>query len=184
MLIDKGKLVLKDTTPNVINAYLDLNKSPDNYYQASEKEKKKAAYFEYVKMVNDMGEAIASIEHDKSLTLEFKLHLRKPIDDLILGFSLQDAGQKRIFTIHHPLKKVVSSNDKLTAIRLKIPGGLLTPGHYSWIVAAFVQGVEMFDAQWGVCGFNVIDAGSDLAAYDGVDYGCVFVRDYNFETVR
>ena len=183
MLIDKGKLVMKDVTPNVINAYLDLNKGPDNFYQASEKEKAKTAYFNFVKVVNDKGGVIASLEHDKPLILEFKLNLKKPIDDLTLGFSLQDAAQKRIFTIHQPLKNIIPSNDKMTAVRLKIPGGLLTPGYYSWIVAAFVQGSEMFDAQWGVCGFNVIDAGSELAAYDGVDYGCVFVRDYSFEAV-
>lgn len=183
MLIDKGKLVMKDVTPNVINAYLDLNKGPDNFYQASEKEKAKTAYFNFVKVVNDRGGVIASLEHDKPLILEFKLNLKKPIDDLTLGFSLQDAAQKRIFTIHQPLKNIIPSNDKMTAVRLKIPGGLLTPGYYSWIVAAFVQGSEMFDAQWGVCGFNVIDAGSELAAYDGVDYGCVFVRDYSFEAV-
>ena len=183
MLIDKGKLVLKDATPKVLNAYLDLNKSPDNFYQASEREKTKSVYFDYVKMVNGKGDAIGSLEHDKPLMLEFKLHLKKPIDDLVLGFSLQDAGQKRIFTIHHSLKTVISSNDKLTAVRLTIPGGLLTPGYYSWIVAAFIQGAEMFDAQWGVCGFTVIDAGSEFANFDGVDYGCVFVRDYNFEAV-
>lgn len=183
MLIDKGKLVMKDATPHVISAYLDLNKNPDNFYQASEKEKTKPVYFEHVKLVNDTGEVIASLEHDKPLILEFKLNLKKPIDDLTLGFSLQDAGQKRIFTIHQPLKSIISTKDNIAAVRLKIPGGLLTPGYYSWIVAAFIQGSEMFDAQWGVCGFNVIDAGSELAAYDGVDYGCVFVRDYSFSAV-
>lgn len=183
MLIDKGKLVLKDATPRVINAYLDLSKNPDNFYQASDKEKAKSAYFEYVKMINDRGEVIASLEHDTSLTLEFKLHLKRPIDDLVLGFSLQDAGQRRIFTIHQPMKNIVPSKDQKGKVRLTIPGGLLTPGYYSWIVAAFIQGSEMFDAQWGVCGFTVIDAGSELAAYDGVDYGCVFVSDYKFEAV-
>lgn len=184
MLIDKGKLVLKDATQNVINAYVDLNKSPDNFYQASEKQKIKSAFFNYVKMVNDKGETIASLEHDRPLTLEFELHLKKPIDGLVLGFSLQDAGQKRIFTIHQPLKNIIPSKDSRSSVRLTIPGGLLTPGYYSWIVAAFIQGGEMYDAQWGVCGFNIIDAGSEHAAYDGVDYGCVFVRDYSFETVR
>ncbi|MFN0140712.1 MAG: ABC transporter ATP-binding protein [Pyrinomonadaceae bacterium] len=184
MLIDKGKLVLKDATQNVINAYVDLNRSPDNFYQASEKQKIRSAFFDYVKMVNDKGETIASLEHDKPMRLEFKLELKAPIDDLMLGFSLQDAGQKRIFTIHQPLKNIIPSKDSPSSVRLTIPGGLLTPGYYSWIVAAFVQGGEMYDAQWGVCGFNIIDAGSELAAYDGVDYGCVFVRDYSFETVR
>ena len=181
ILLENGKLILKDATPKVISSYLALNQNSENFYQASDKDKTKSVYFDYVKMVNENGEVITSLEHDKPLTIEFNIKANNWVNDLTLGFSLQDATQKRIFTIHYPLNKIIRSLDKLTPIRLVIPGNFLTPGHYSWIVATFVQGKELIDAQWNICGFNIVDAGTEFAGYEGIDYGCIFVHEYSFE---
>lgn len=183
ILLEKGNLVMKDTTAKVIGEYLAMGQNSDSFYAASENETNKAAYFEYVKMVNERGEVITSLEHDKPLILEFSVKAREQTSDLILGFSLQDAMQKRIFTIHQPLKDIVKTPAGSRPVRLTIPGDLLTPGQYSWIVAAFAQGKEMSDVQRDICSFSIIDAGTEFANYEGVDYGCVFVHDYTFEPV-
>ena len=111
--------------------------------------------------------------HNEAISLFTGMYLPKTPGPLELAVSLYDKNKRRVFTIHEPLSRYYNGNNKLELLTT-IPPDFLTPGHYSWLMCFNSPGAGNYDLQDDICPFTIIDSGSSFAAYEHVDYGCVF----------
>ena len=182
LLLDQGKSLMLESIDTVIGKYLDMGQGQQSsVYINSESESRKDAHIESMRIVNLDGENIDLIKTSDKITLEIEVCIQKWHNELELALSLQDRFGKRIFTIHQRLSAILEKGDSTKVIQVEFPSNLITPGQYSWIVAVHIPGLELIDAQFGICHFFIIDSGSQFAKYESqtYEYGYVFVNNYS-----
>ena len=179
ILLEKGSLEIQGKTENVINAYLNRQRSGGNVYRFDENEAAgKNAYFVYQKMVNESGKEIIEITNENPIVLESKIRIENYQRGMELSLSLQNKIKGRIFTVNTPISDLMKEDEKEKVIRLEIPANFITPNPYSWISSIHVPGAELIDVLWDECDFFIRDVGSEFSRYEGGDYGCVKLNQY------
>jgi lipopolysaccharide transport system ATP-binding protein len=185
MLMQKGTIVSKGATADVIEMYLSSQLNDRNYYEANVSEvKDKDAFIAYQKMVDKHGRNVSEISSNEFLVIEIKICVQQWQNDREFAISLQHRIKGRIFTLHLPLKDFMSIGEREKTLRLKIPPNIITPNYYSWISALHLPGSHMDDVLWDECSFSIVDAGSDFARYEGMDYGVFKLKDYDIEVLH
>jgi lipopolysaccharide transport system ATP-binding protein len=183
ILLEKGNLEIQGKTENVINAYLNRQKSGGNVYRFDENEAAgKNAYFVYQKMVDKSGNEIVEITNEDPIILESKIRIENFQNGAEVSLSLQNKLKGRIFTVNIPVSDLLKNGEKEKVIRLEIPANFITPSPYSWISSIHVPGSELIDVLRDECDFFIRDVGSEFSRYEGVDYGCIKLNQYKIET--
>ena len=183
ILLEKGNLEIQGKTENVINAYLNRQRSGGNVYRFDEQEAVgKNAYFIYQKMVNESGNEIIEITNENPIILESKIRIENYQRGMEIALSLQNKLKGRIFTVNIPVSDVMKNGEKEKVIRLEIPANFITPNPYSWISAIHVPGSQLIDVLQDECDFIITDVGSEFARYEGGDYGCIKLNQYKIHT--
>jgi lipopolysaccharide transport system ATP-binding protein len=179
LLLNQGETVLFDNIGSVINKYLDMGQSGQlSKYMSKASDRNKEAFIHSMEIVNLNGENLDLLGTKDEIIIDIDIRIQRWHNELELGLSLQDRYGKRIFTIHHPLKGIISRDETEKIIQIEFPSNLVVPGKYSWIAAIHLPGSESIDAQFGICNFSVVDSGTQFAQYENVDYGYVFVNNY------
>ena len=183
ILLEKGNLEMQGKTENVINAYLNRKRIGGNVYRFDENEAAgKNAYFIYQKMVDGRGNEVVEITNEDPIILESKIRIKTYQTGMEVSLSLQNKLKGRIFTVNIPISDIMKNGEKEKVIRLEIPANFITPNPYSWISAVHVPGAELIDLLQDECDFIITDVGSKFSRYEGGDYGCVKLNQYNIET--
>lgn len=181
--MDKGTVIKKGKTHEIVDSYLNTQNKIHDYYEATiEESAYKDAYFEYQKMIDTDGNVVTQLKHNDPIILKMKICVRKWHDDLELGISLQHKIKGRVFTIHRPLNTFMSEAENEKVVQFSLPGNILTPNSYSWLSAIHIPGLRMTDVLEEECTFNINDAGTEFARYEGVDYGVFNLTDYKITT--
>ena len=88
--------------------------------------------------------------------------------------ALLNKYKRRVFTEHKDIEKVLDGRPGQYRVSFCVPGRLIAPNNYSFLIQIFSTEGEVLQELFDICRFDVIDAGSDLAAYK--DYGYVQVK--------
>lgn len=59
---------------------------------------------------------------------------------------------------------------------VEIPGDIIAPNNYSFVLAIWAKEIVVCDLIEDVCHFRVHDNGSDYAIYEGIDYGNFIIK--------
>lgn len=185
ILLERGALVMQDSTEKVINTYLNSQSSDGNAYYFDEgKVAGKNAYIIHQKLLDERGIETAEITNEIPIILETKVRVENFQNDMELSISLQNKMKGRIFTINIPLKDLMNQGEKEKVIRIEVPANLIAPNPYSWVSSIHVPGSELIDVLWDECNFFIRDVGSDFARYEGVDYGCIILNNYKVNAFK
>ena len=178
LLLEKGSVVVRGKTEEVINAYLNRQTENSAYFYDETAAAGKSAYFIHQKIVDENGGGATEITNENPLIIETKIRIENFHNEMELSLSLQSRVKGRIFTINTPLRKVMKSGEREKTICLEIPANFVAPGNYSWISSIHVPGQPLADVLWDECGFFIRDVGTEFARYEGVDYGCILLNQY------
>ena len=95
---------------------------------------------------------------------------------LQVGMAMQDKFNNRVFTV---LKEIAffkkPASGRLNG-SLILPKGLFAPNYYTFVFAIWAKDGTISDSIEGVCPINIHDNGTELAQYEGVDYGNIIIR--------
>jgi lipopolysaccharide transport system ATP-binding protein len=184
ILLEKGEIVIQDTTERVIDTYMNRRTSENNsYFYDKEKAEGKDAYIVYQKMVDSGGNEVFEITNDDPIILETKIRVEKFNPEIELALSLQSKMKGRIFTVNIVLKDVIEKNEKEKVVILEVPSNLIAPNPYSWISAIHIPGSRLMDILLDECEFFIVDIGTEFARYEKADYGCILLDNYKVSTV-
>ena len=123
------------------------------------------------------GALSSEFGHEDPITIKVRCQRNHASANLPAGLTLTlavcDALGRRIFTTQRPLSIPREGLSALLAT-VRVPARFLVPGHYAFIVNLNVPPSKIVDRVEEICRFTITDAGSEFAAYEGRDYGCVF----------
>lgn len=183
ILMEKGKIILKDKTEAVIDAYMNYRTiQSSSYYYDESKVIDKNAYIVHQKVINKNGEEVVEITNEDPIILETKVRIEKFHPEMELSLSLQNKMKGRIFTVNILLRDIMGDGEKEKVIRLEIPPNLIAPNPYSWISAIHIPGSELIDFLLDKCNFFITDVGTEFARYEKADYGCILLNQYKIYT--
>lgn len=171
-VMNSGQLMYSGPTSKAIDYYTENNTGKVEVLQKEVTDTKSYQFLNVYSADSDKKYK-HEYRHDEPVNLFTGMYLPNVSSNLELAVSLYDKNKRRVFTIHEPLSKYAGNSNQLELLTT-IPPHFLTPGHYSWLMCFNAPGVGIYDVQDDICPFSIIDTGSDFAAYESADYGCVF----------
>jgi lipopolysaccharide transport system ATP-binding protein len=176
ILLNQGNILAQGSVKNIVEKYLSSNQSSENKYIATEKEiKNKCNYFKKIIVLNNKNEATSSFAFDEKIKLNFEFTISEIHHNAQIGISLQDKFQNRVFTILKPLTSFKNIKGTDYSGTLELPSSLIAPNSYSFVFALWTKDGIVFDLIESVCPIRILDNGTDLSLYEGVDYGNIII---------
>ena len=176
LLLENGQVKSFGYTNEIIERYMsaNANDSTNSYHYLERPGKGKNIYFTYVKTLNIKGEYTDQFKFDEEIALECEIRMNIKDPNALLSVTIQD---KYGYYISTSVKKVdeLSGNGEQKKFLVKYPASIIAPNSYYFRLAVFKVDNTVFDLIENVCAIKVNDTGSDMAKFEGIDYGQVLL---------
>lgn len=168
ILLNKGKIDFIGNTNETIEKYLRVSEVQKSYYTETSV---KDFFISQVEVLNN--ENIPTNNFKSSECIKLKIKIRKNITDCIvrLSVTIQNTNGDFINTFVENMEDYFSKNDSSKEFLITYPPNLLSPNHFSFRFALFTQNGHVFDLVEMICPIIVVDHGSKMAIYEGINYG-------------
>jgi len=174
LLLKNGELGNYDTTRNVVAAYLASDKSQEfNRLYFELDERKMIGQITAFWICNDQNIVVDKVTFDQSIRIGYKLLVKQYIPGLQIGIGLQDKVQNRISTFIKPI--LLSEGDQIKGM-VTLPGGIIAPNTYNFVIALWNRNGEVYDIIDNVGSVTIVDNGTEQALYEGTEYGSVILN--------
>jgi lipopolysaccharide transport system ATP-binding protein len=177
--LNKGSVASMGPTASVIQDYLGGGNQQTNKYLATE-DKPVNAYFKEIYTVNGEGSSVEEFGFNESVYVRSIIRINKKMPALKLGITLQNIHGVYISTSIFDIDGSALQSDTLT-VDAKLPASIIAPNSYYFRLALFNDS-EAFEILENVCGTRIIDTGTPLSKYEGINYGSV-VLDIKFDVL-
>lgn len=176
ILLNKGKLINAGKTEHVISEYLKLGNLEKNKFSREKSITDKREYF-----INEISTCSydfiekGEFLFNESIFINLKLHVAEQIPSTCISISLQDKMDNIVFTICEDATVFKVENKQLN-LQVKLPASLIAPNSYSFRVGVFIPNHRVIDLIESVCHISIIDSGTAMAKFEGINYGNVIVN--------
>jgi lipopolysaccharide transport system ATP-binding protein len=175
IMLVQGKLTSKGAIDDIVGEYISsANNSQDGVYVSIGNTNKKN-YFKSISTVDEKGEVTTDYSFDSPINLKFEFEINENIPNLLIGIGIQDKLQNRVSTILKPIT-YFSRKDTSYFGQVKLPPSVLAPNSYSFVFVIWVKDVAIYDSVENVCPIAIHDNGTELANYEGFDYGSIIIN--------
>jgi lipopolysaccharide transport system ATP-binding protein len=176
ILMQQGKVLAHKDVNSVIQDYLSANSANTVGYLADvEHIKGKQNYIQKFNTLKDNKTECSEFTFHESIYLHVEFIVKDYSPKIQIGIGLQDKIQNRIFTILREISDFKKNGDHYSGV-VKLPADLIAPNLYSFVVALWTKDGHIFDILENVCQIKIHDSGTDLAKYEGIDYGSVIIK--------
>ena len=127
-----------------------------------------------VRVINRSGSVTAEVPHDEEFYVSIDLNAKKFRRGAMVCVALLNKYKRRVFTEHRGIGELLDGMPGEYEMRFRIPGEFVAPNSYSFLVQIFCLDGDIVQELFDICPLNVIDTGSELAAYR--DHGYVLVK--------
>jgi lipopolysaccharide transport system ATP-binding protein len=169
ILLKNGTLTINSTINHVIEKYLQLNQQSGLGYIA--KDNTRNLYIKSVTTKRINGSEADSFRFDEEIILDISLCVKRFNSSTKLSVTLQNSLGDFISTFVEDLPSITDSLNDNVQIEYKLPHSLITPNSYSFRLALFIPNSNVFDLIELVCPIRIIDSGTRMAAFEGINYG-------------
>ena len=172
LLMSQGTLIKDGPTQEIVDHYLRSGENYSSNYKAEAEtlERKDMGFTEVATLTNE-GAFTDSFSFDESIYLGLKFRINRNVPNVKIGVALLNKYDSRVFTVVKSLDELVEVREGNYEVRLRFPSSLIAPNTYSFTCALFVPFGKIQDIQEGICQLRVFDTGTDLAIFEGIDYG-------------
>lgn len=153
-----------------INAYSRVAEyGNENIYQSLSQDKSIFIKEVTLNKIENIDKPVNLFYHDEviSVKIKFVSHV-KDIKTMTLGIALLDQNKEKLFTNHFEITNSLM-NEAIAVC--EIPRDILNQGYFSFDVAIFQRGIKVYEYLKDICGFKVIDRGSELYYQSGDKIG-------------
>jgi lipopolysaccharide transport system ATP-binding protein len=182
MLIEKGQNNIFDFHRKVIDFYMFKNKEFVKSFEVSDNKKNKEFYIKSVETFNEQMMSTDTFPNDECIMLKLKLYsfIYRPKAEI--SVTLQNINGEFLSTFVESLSEMnleIGQSD----ILFKFQRNIIAPNSYFFRVALFVPNSYIYDLVEMICPINVIDVGSKMAMFEGINYGYFFI-DHKMTLIR
>ncbi|MFA6088133.1 polysaccharide ABC transporter ATP-binding protein [Mucilaginibacter sp.] len=174
ILLDQGRVEKIGLPEDVVKDY--YNKSVNQVSLFSGKESD--IYIKQLFTCNSENEETSNFSHSEDINLRIVIGINNydPIQNI--GLALLTRDKRRVFTVNKALSEFYKAGDTEIIVDFSIAGGLIAPMNYSFLIALNTRtGLITYDMQDDICPVTVFDNGTEFAFAEGMDYGCIIVKD-------
>ncbi|HEV2479878.1 MAG TPA: polysaccharide ABC transporter ATP-binding protein [Puia sp.] len=164
ILLEYGKVVKIGKPPVVLDEYIQRQRKMTADAQLNN------PFVTNMKVTDEQG-----VENNDFLTSD-EIFIRLAFDPakmtfpIMAGIAVLDVNESKVFTTITQIESAIGG------MRCVIPARTLTPGKYSLDFSLFNGSMTIQTYIDNICPFRIIDGGTELAAFEGVNYGRVFVN--------
>lgn len=176
IILQQGKMLAFEKVDAAVNNYLSLFNKNSNTYTAEESGKD--IFSNYIKKfstIDQNGLEASDYLFNESILVEFEFVVGKPSSNMLIGISMLDKVQNRVFTVLRKVEEFSSLGDGKYFGKMKLPSSLIAPNSYSFLIALWNSDGVIHDLVENICGVQIHDSGTTLAQFEGVDYGSIIV---------
>jgi lipopolysaccharide transport system ATP-binding protein len=180
-LCKKG-VYLKD---GEIKAIGDIYHAMDSYLSSQDTEdsnkyisvKSDGIFFKEIETINENNISASIFGFNESIILLFKIKVVTDLDrELKISITLLDKFQTRIFTTVRLISEFSNIIENIITIKVVLPKLIIAPNLYSFRFAIFNDAGKVYDLIENICRIKIIDTGTEMTKYEGVDYGSVILN--------
>jgi lipopolysaccharide transport system ATP-binding protein len=175
VLLNRGIVEVQGTVDSVLNRYISHNSSKTNVYASDKVRADKKNFFTHITTTNQANESTSDFSFDETIKLNFQFIIEEPAPNLLIGIGIQDKFQNRVATVLNPISTFNNKNE-LYIGSVELPASVLAPNLYSFVFVIWVKNINVYDSVENVCPITIHDNGSELAIYEGLDYGSVVLN--------
>ncbi len=177
MLLSNGNMTATGQVNSIIDMYLNNTSSQDQFYELNAHVKhSKKNYFNKIYTSNFSKQKTSDFSFNEKVTLNFNCTINELNANTLIGIGIQDKYKNRVCTILKPItffKK--DSNQNISGI-VELPSNILAPNMYSFVFVLWEKDVIIYDNIEDACPINIHDSGTELAAFEGIDYGNIILN--------
>ncbi|MEI6020236.1 MAG: polysaccharide ABC transporter ATP-binding protein [Bacteroidota bacterium] len=174
ILLKDGQIVERGKPSDIIQSY--YNNSAESYVGTDNTSKN--IYIKKVETCSEAGILSANFAHSQTIHVRITIAINKYEDVQNIGLAMLRNDKKRVFTVNKALSNFAGNGDKEVCVELIIEGGLIAPMDYSFLIALNTKtGLITYDWAENICPIKVYDDGTEFAFAEGVDYGCIIIKD-------
>jgi lipopolysaccharide transport system ATP-binding protein len=176
LLLNKGQVHSFGDSETIIGNYFKLGSVQQNrFVRENNKVEEKEIIIKEVLTINNDLEPVEEYLFNQSIILKIKMEINEFIPGTHIGIALLDKMETRVFTVVRELLKE-EINEKELIFKVKLQASIIAPNSYSFVVAAFVPNLKVIDTVENICRVTIVDSGTDLSKFEGIDYGSVIVN--------
>ena len=174
ILLNDGKVEEIGPTASVVDKYYNFNKT--NIY--SKNQAKTDLFFKKVFTIDKHGKPKKNFAHKEEINLRLVISVNKFLASQNIWVCFLKQDKTKVFSIGKNLKELYHQDSDEVTVDFIIEGGLIAPMEYSFLVMFNNgKGTAFYDIQDDICPIKVFDDGTDLSFAEGMDYGCIIVKD-------
>lgn len=171
ILLDKGSIIHRGVSDNIVQKYLSFNMGGDSYISAPDG---KEFFISDASVVDEHRVVCNTFGTSNPIFLEFSIRSNERKSHLKLSCTIQSKTGEYLTTFVEDLDKWFTDQPAEKKFRVRYPSNLLSPNHYAFRLAIFSSSNQVYDLAEMICSFSVVDEGSDMALYEGAGYGYFF----------
>lgn len=181
ILLGDGEIAQEGNTERVIDYYLkEVSPASNEGFTAINSEKQ--MFIAQARALDDRGEQKSCFTHDEDLVVAITCKINRWVPNTVMGFNVTDHRGRKVFTTNNPEWADLEPRTGEVNVTARIPGHFLVPGRYVFAFGLDAPGYGSLDWVEDVLPIVIVDGGSEFAAFEGADYGCVFAScEWNVE---
>ncbi len=135
-------------------------------------------YLKKAETVDENGNPQVNFAHNDDIIIRLVIGINKYVNYQNIGICLLRQDKKRVFTVNKALSDFYENGSSEITVDFIISGALIAPMEYSFLVALNTRtGTITYDYQDDICPIKVYDDGTSFSFAEGMDYGCIILKD-------
>jgi lipopolysaccharide transport system ATP-binding protein len=177
MLLKKGMLVKTGSVNEIVQEYLSNLSTNESVYTADELTiLNKKNFISRFSTLNSKNLACSEYGFDENIYLNVVFCIRESNPNLQIGIVLLDKMQNRVFTLVRDVIHFSPKGSSEFEGTVKLPSALIAPNIYSFAVTLWSRDGNIDHLVENICMIKIHDTGTELANYEGNDYGSVILK--------
>ncbi len=172
ILLENGKIKLISTAKKTIEEYTSSSSIRSSYINNNPPSKISISQIKYYNKTKETNHFTTEDSIIIRSTLKRHQDFRIP-PNTKYGINIYRTT-KTICTIECDIERINNGTEAI--IDFELPKQFLTSGPIHLNSAVHIPNVEIIDSAFDICQCDIIDAGTDMLKYSGVDYGVVYVH--------
>lgn len=165
----------------VVSQYLFSGQAGELGYFASDKSR--PTFIESIETVDLNGSYKDGFNFDENVLLKVKTQFGEMDSSTKMSFTFQNQNGDYLSTIVMDASEVRAiQNNNNGFLHIKFQANLLAPNSYAFRVAVFNPNGKVHDLVDMVCPIQIYDSGTDMALFEGTNYGSFFI-DYSIHEI-
>jgi lipopolysaccharide transport system ATP-binding protein len=171
LLLENGSVKDYNITKEVIDKYIIGSASQNNIYEYTE-EFPKDNFIKKVATVNDNRLQQDQFKFSENCSLEVDIQISDFDFNILISVTIQDINGYFISTSVKHLTELNFRKAGHKKILITFPKSLFAPNTYCFRIALFKNN-QVYDLIEQVCPIKIIDNGTPMSNFEGIDYGKV-----------